>query len=227
MALQMLVRGVPCDVGPLGISIGSPMRAMSSTGTSMRTSSAFFAPASTTVTGRNVAVAATSASRSSGLAVCGPSCSCARSGAAGLAAPPRNRATSSSGRCVADSPTRCSGRPHRCSSRSSDRARCAPRLVGTSAWISSTMTVSTARRASRLADVRSRYSDSGVVIRMSAGSRLKRARSDAGVSPVRTEMAGITCGTPSRAATLVMPATGARRLRTSAPSSPRSSARGS
>ena len=86
-------------------------------------------------------------------------------------APPRNRATSSSGRCVAERPMRCGGRAQRAASRSSDSARCAPRLVGTSAWISSMMIVSTARSASRAFDVSSRYSDSGVVIRMSAGSR--------------------------------------------------------
>ena len=49
--------------------------------------------------------------------------------AAGAETPPRNRATSSSGRCVADSPIRCT--PCAISSRrSSDSARCAPRLVG-------------------------------------------------------------------------------------------------
>ncbi len=58
-------------------------------------------------------------------------------------APPRNRATSSSGRCVADSPIRCGRVAHSASSRSSDSAKCAPRLVGTRAWISSMMTVST------------------------------------------------------------------------------------
>ena len=75
------------------------------------------------------------------------------------AAPPRKRATSSSGRCVADSPMRCSGAAPAgriASSRSSDIARCAPRLVGTSAWISSTITVSTARSASRAFEVNSR-----------------------------------------------------------------------
>ena len=41
---------------------------------------------------------------------------------------------------------RWSGRPASSSSRSSDSARCAPRLVATSAWISSTMTVSTGRQ---------------------------------------------------------------------------------
>ena len=56
------------------------------------------------------------------------------------------RATSSSGRCVAESPIRCSGRPSSCaSSRSSVSARCAPRLVAATAWISSTITASTSR----------------------------------------------------------------------------------
>ena len=47
------------------------------------------------------------------------------------------------------------------------------------------MTVSTETSRSRAFDVRSRKSDSGVVIRMSAASRPNRARSMAGVSPVR------------------------------------------
>ena len=55
------------------------------------------------------------------------------------------------------------------SSRSSVRNRCAPRFVAATAWISSTITVSTSRRISRDCDVSSRYSDSGVVIRMSGG----------------------------------------------------------
>ena len=76
------------------------------------------------------------------------------------------------------------------SSRSSDSARCAPRLPGTSAWISSMITVSTVASRSRAFDVSSRNSDSGVVIRMSAGSRRNRARSVAGVSPVRMAICG-------------------------------------
>jgi hypothetical protein len=47
------------------------------------------------------------------------------------------------------------------------------------------ITVSIDASRSRACDVSSRKSDSGVVIRMSAGSRRNRARSDAGVSPVR------------------------------------------
>ena len=50
-----------------------------------------------------------------------------------VSAPPRKRATSSSGRCVAESPMRCRWRPQSCSRRSSESARCAPRLLGTSA----------------------------------------------------------------------------------------------
>ena len=52
---------------------------------------------------------------------------------------------------------------------------------------------------SRACDVSSRKSDSGVVIRMSAGSRWNRARSRAGVSPVRTATAGTTNGSPRAA----------------------------
>ena len=69
--------------------------------------------------------------------------------------PPRRRATSSSGLCVAERPMRWSAgafgsRARRsASSRSSERKRCAPRLVDTSWWISSTMTVSTPARPSR------------------------------------------------------------------------------
>ena len=52
------------------------------------------------------------------------------------------------------------------------------------------ITVSTAFKLSWALEVSSRNSDSGVVIRMSAGARWNFARSDAGVSPVRTAMAG-------------------------------------
>ena len=167
MAVQMELRTGPCAAGPEGISMGSPRRAMSSTGTSMRSASVRRAPASTMVTGRQTGASAGAANsvRSSSSGVSPPSpdrsrpggvCTVADTVAAGTAAPPRNRATSSRGRCVADSPIRCSLRPARCSSRSSDSARCAPRLVGTSAWISSTMTVSTLRSASRALEVNSR-----------------------------------------------------------------------
>ena len=52
MAVQIEARLGPCDAGPLGISSGWPSLAMSSTGTSIRSSSVFFEPASTSVTGR-------------------------------------------------------------------------------------------------------------------------------------------------------------------------------
>jgi hypothetical protein len=58
-------------------------------------------------------------------------------------------------------------------------------LVPTTAWISSTITVSTEARNARAREVSTRNSDSGVVIRMSGGCRSMRARSSAGVSPVR------------------------------------------
>ncbi len=111
---------------------------------------------------------------------------------------------------------RCSGAASAgriASRRSSDSERCAPRLVGTRAWISSMMTVSIARSASRAFDVRSRYSDSGVVMRMSAGSRWNRARSIAGVSPVRTAIDGTWCASPRALDRLAIPASGARRFR--------------
>ena len=100
--------------------------------------------------------------------------------------PPRNRATSSIGRTVADRPMRCAGVSSIASSRSSDTARCAPRLVAATAWISSTITVSTPASVSRAALVSIRYSDSGVVIRMSGGSRCSIRRSLLVVSPERT-----------------------------------------
>ena len=101
-------------------------------------------------------------------------------------APPSQRATSSTGRTVADSPTRCAGRSSRASSRSSERARCAPRLVPARACTSSTITVSTPASDARACDVRSRNSDSGVVMSTSGGVRESWRRSSAGVSPERT-----------------------------------------
>ncbi|GAO05470.1 hypothetical protein PSR1_04384 [Anaeromyxobacter sp. PSR-1] len=150
MAVQIEARGGACEASPPGRSSGSPRRDMSSTGTSTVSSSGLRDPASTTATGRQAGRAVRSRSSPSA-----PSASPAPAGAAGRA-PPRNRATSSSGRCVAESPMRCSGRPASCSSRSSDSARCAPRFEGTSAWISSTITVSTVRSPSRAACVSSR-----------------------------------------------------------------------
>ena len=64
-------------------------------------------------------------------------------------------------------------------------ARCAPRFVRATAWISSTITCSVSAKISRAWLVSIRYSDSGVVIRMSGGWRTMSRRSFCGVSPVR------------------------------------------
>ncbi len=71
------------------------------------------------------------------------------------------------------------------SRRSSVRARWEPRLECATAWISSTITASTPLSIERACEVRIRYSDSGVVTRMSGGLRAIAARSRWGVSPVR------------------------------------------
>ena len=97
-----------------------------------------------------------------------------------------NRPISSSGFCVADSPIRWTSRPAAAVSRSSVSARWAPRLVDATAWISSTMHDSVPANSSWARPVSIRYSDSGVVIRMSGGSRSIACRSRCGVSPVRT-----------------------------------------
>jgi hypothetical protein len=135
------------------------------------------------------------------------------------AAPPRNRAVSSIGRTVADSPMRCAGRGSSASSRSSESARCAPRLVAQTACTSSTITVSTPRSDSRAEDVSSRYSDSGVVMRMSGGRLANARRSSAGVSPVRMATVMSGGGSPSRCAACRMPLSGARRLRSTSTAS--------
>ena len=132
-------------------------------------------------------------------------------------APPRNVATSSGGRTVADSPIRCarppSSGPRSASSRSSDSARCAPRLLPATACTSSTITVSTPRSISLALEVSSRNNDSGVVIRMSGGRLASLRRSSAAVSPVRiaTPMSG--SGSPSRCDACLIPVSGERRFR--------------
>ena len=162
-------RGARCSSGPrrraacpASPRCRAPSAPMSSMGTMTSRSSSLRTPASTTVTGR------------------GPS----------AVRPPRNRAISSSGRCVAERPMRCGACLEIASSRSSDSARCAPRLVPAIAWISSTITHRTSRSVSRAPDVSIRYSDSGVVIRMSGGWRRRAVRSLAGVSPVRMPTVG-------------------------------------
>ncbi len=57
IADQIDWRGGGCDAGPLGISSSCPIRLMSSTGTSIRSSSFFFADVSTIVTPRYAAAA--------------------------------------------------------------------------------------------------------------------------------------------------------------------------
>ena len=152
--------------------------------------------------------------------------------------PTRNRPISSSGFCVADRPIRCICSPvhapgrsvgsssRSAVSRSSVSARWLPRLVPATAWISSTITVSTPVSISRAPEVSIRNSDSGVVIRTSGGRRRIAARSRCGVSPVRspTVISGASPGRPgpstssnsdacSAAAAAAIPASGARRLR--------------
>ena len=94
--------------------------------------------------------------------------------------PARNVLISSTGRTVADNPIRCAGRSSNASSRSSDNARCAPRLVPATACTSSTITVSTPRNDSRADDVSSRNNDSGVVTSTSGGVRPNARRSSGG-----------------------------------------------
>ena len=133
--------------------------------------------------------------------------------------PPRNRATSAAGSTVADRPIRCTGASSRASRRSRETARWAPRLVPATACTSSTITVRTPASAARACEVSMRYSDSGVVMRMSGGSCCRRRRSAAGVSPERTPTRTRGTGLPWCAAVCVMPTSGARRFRsTSTPS---------
>ena len=116
--------------------------------------------------------------------------------------PTRKRPTSSSGFCVADRPMRCTSWPACSARRSSVMARCAPRLVWATAWISSTITCSAPSKIVRACEVSIRYSDSGVVMRMSGGWRTMSRRSLCGVSPVR--IATLTAAP--------MPRSGARRF---------------
>ena len=90
----------------------------------------------------------------------------------------RRRGSARSPPAAAASPTgRCAARAGRPSALQplQDSARCAPRLVAATAWISSTITVSTrAQRLARVGEVSSRYRLSGVVMRMSGGRRSMR-----------------------------------------------------
>ena len=86
----------------------------------------------------------------------------------------RRAGRSRTARCAAPGPGRPGGRAARRAARG-DSARCAPRLVPATAWISSMITVRTPASPARAPDVRTRYSDSGVVMRMSGGRRRERA----------------------------------------------------
>ena len=127
--------------------------------------------------------------------------------------PTSSRAIVSIGRWVADSPTRCTGPSAMCASRSSVRARCEPRLFDATAWISSTITVVVLRSMDRLRSaVTRRYSDSGVVIRMSGGCLSMAARSAAAVSPVRTATRMAGGRSPSWPATAAISRSGTSRF---------------
>ena len=101
-------------------------------------------------------------------------------------APPRNRAAASAGRTVGLT-VRCAVRVRRSAYPAvpGSTPDAPPRLVPAMAWISSTMTVRTVDRMRRALEVRIRYSDSGVVTRMSGGCEAMARRSCAVVSPLR------------------------------------------
>ena len=127
--------------------------------------------------------------------------------------PVRKLATASIGFCVADRPMRCGGVGVKAARRSSDSARCEPRLVPATAWISSTITERTVDSILRPESlVSSRYSDSGVVTRI-WGARFRIAtRSACAVSPVRTIARISKVGTPSLSSSARMPVSGSSRF---------------
>ena len=101
--------------------------------------------------------------------------------------PTRYLLISSRGFNVAEQPTLCSFPSTRSCSRSRLTARCTPRLLSQREWTSSTMTVRMVCSAGAIRLLpRSRYRDSGVVIRMCGGFRIIFCRSLWGVSPERT-----------------------------------------
>src|SRR5690606_4246645 len=81
------------------------------------------------------------------------------------------------------------------------------------------MTVSTPARPARAAEVSTRNSDSGVVMRTSGGLVAKVRRSFGGVSPVRTPTRTSATGTPCAVAAAVMPTSGDRRFRSTSAAS--------
>src|SRR5262249_13271144 len=86
------------------------------------------------------------------------------------------------------------------SSRSGDSARCALGRSSATAWISSTMTVSTPARFSRpRVVVRTMYRLSGVVTKMCGGSLAFRCRSPRRAAPGRTRARSRPAGPPAPA----------------------------
>ena len=81
------------------------------------------------------------------------------------------------------------------------------------AWISSTMTVFTVDRMRRALEVRIRYSDSGVVTRMSGGCEAMARRSCAVVSPLRVATRIDGGSSPMALHWAAMPANGVSKLR--------------
>ncbi len=189
--------GTPGLAGPAATPAVAPVRSVrSGTGTTTSTSTRLVAGGCTTCT--------------------------ARPASAELRAPARKVATASTGRTVADSPIRWAGPPSASSSasrRSRLRARCAPRLVPATAWISSRITVRTPASPARAAEVRTRKSDSGVVMSTSGGRVANARRSAGGVSPVRTPT--LTSGSPTPAVppTCRIPTRGPRRFRSTSAAS--------
>ena len=137
-----------------------------------------------------------------------------RAGRRGSGRPPRPGGRSRTARCA--------GRAGRAaaSSRSSDSARCAPRLVPATACTSSTITVSTPRSDSRAwrgqhqeQRLGRRDEDVGRRVGRTGGARRPGCRPSG--SPTVTSGSG----RPSRAAACRMPASGARRLRSTSTAS--------
>ena len=132
--------------------------------------------------------------------------SCA-AGRPGSGRPPPAGSASPTGRCAGRRARACS------SSRSSVSARCAPRLVCATAWISSTITDSAPREDLARLEVSIRYSDSGVVIRMSGGCASMSRRSLCGVSPVRIATLSVGADPAQRRAQVALDVVGERLQR--------------
>jgi hypothetical protein len=133
---------------------------------------------------------------------------------ASLCAPTRKWATELIGVWVAERPMRSNPSSHKAARRSSDRLRWEPRLLGATAWISSTITERVVASILRPdSEPSSTYSDSGVVTRICGGRRRIFTRSDEGVSPVRTQVRMSASGKPASFSFSRIPASGASRLR--------------